>query len=168
MATHPQLRRFPSCGNKVRQSGDKKEFRNNGVKVRGREGLFLFLPKAVLFCLTRSPTKYKIESDISQWSGNVFYSCLCHERKRTHGQIKTLDKVRFETMRRSDRKSDHALLFLRILSDFTSPNCTSGNRQQTLKKTHADTLGILYTPNMQYTFLTLIASIILGVYGCGK
>lgn len=43
-------------------------------------------------------------------------------------------------------------------------------RQQTAdaKKPHADTLCILYTLNMQYTFLNLIASIILGVYGCGK
>lgn len=111
----------------------KKDFRNNRVKVGGGKGYFFFSPKAVLFCLTRSPTKYQIESDISQWSSNVFYSCLCHERKRTHGRIKTLDKVRFETMRQSDTKSDPALFCLKILLNFTLPNRTSGNRRQTLK-----------------------------------
>lgn len=137
------------------------------MKVGGGKGYFFFSPKAVLFCLTRSPTKYQIESDISQWSSNVFYSCLCHERKRTHGRIKTLDKVRFETMRRSDTKSDRALFFLKILIEFYLTKLRIRQRTANAKKPHADTLGILYTLNMQYTFLTLIASIILGVYGCG-
>lgn len=104
----------------------------------------------------------------------MFVVCLRHDREGRQGRLETQDRVRTSGNHLTDvcRKWSGPFLSEDMieleLSGVSTALNTGQQREESHKKEKSDSQPHSYTLNMQYTFLVLIASIILSIYGCRK